>query len=344
MELLAYDLSQALAEQTDITLVKWAGTGRLRAVLLALPSLALKAALASINEKPDIFHVQDGVLAPLAYCLSRCFRRPYVVTVHGLDVTYNSPLFRVTVLPFVRRADAVLPVSKAAAKAAHAAGVAEEKIHIIEPAIHDKLYGAADRTKLIKELDLAPDSQLVLTVGRLVRRKGVAWFIDNVLPALVEQFPKLIYLVVGDGEDRLNVEAAIQVAAMENHVYLAGRASDEVLQAAYNGADVFVMPNINVPGDMEGFGLVLLEASLCALPIVAASTEGIKDAVVEGKNAILVPVEDIAAYCQQITHFLQKPAYAKRFGQQSRDFTLKHYSRQAQTQRYLDVYKTLRNA
>jgi phosphatidylinositol alpha-1,6-mannosyltransferase len=341
MELFAYELHAALAARIDTRLVKWSGAGRLRAVLVALPVLAARSTVALSRGGIDIIHAHDGVVAPVGYILSRIFRKPFVVVVHGLDLTYRNRLFR-TIVPWaVRRAGAVFCISQAAATEARKHGVAEEKIHVVPLAVNDKLYGKASRADLLKQLQLPSESQLLLTVGRLVKRKGVAWFIDSVMPDLAKQYPNLVYLVVGEGTERPSIEAAITRNGLEGRVRLLGKVTDNLYEAAYNGANVFVMPNIKVAGDLEGFGLVLLEASLCALPVVASDMEGIRDAVAEGRNGVLVSPGDTAAFSKQIARFLDDPAYAKQFGKAGRDFTLANYQWNKTAARYIDVYKKL---
>jgi len=343
MELFAFDLSNALADKTAITVVKWGGQGRIKAVLIALPYLFIKAFWKLLTGKIDIVHAQDGVLAPLGYILSRIFCKPFCVVIHGLDATYQNPLFRAVAPWALRRAAVVICISQAAAEAARKNGVAEERLHVIPLAVTDTLYGKSDRATLLQQLELPSSTKLLLTVGRLVKRKGVAWFIDAALPALVKQYPELVYLVVGEGQERANIEAAINKHKLERHVRLLGRAEDELYAAAYNGADVFVTPNITVPGDMEGFGLVLLEASACALPVVATNTEGIKDAVSDGKNGVLVPVGDTEALNKAITRFLQDSDYARQFGKHSREFTLSTYQWGVLADRYVELYRGLLN-
>jgi len=169
----------------------------------------------------------------------------------------------------------------------------------------------------------------------------VAWFIAHVLPGLVKTYPKLIYLVVGEGAERGNIEAAIGSVRMEAHVRLLGRVTDDLYEAAYDGADVFVMPNIEVPGDMEGFGLVVLEASLCELPVVAADLEGIKDAVTDGQNGQLVPTRDIAAFNEAISRYLDDSIFAEKTGQKSRKYTLEHYRWENIARCYRAVYEQI---
>ena len=135
--------------------------------------------------------------------------------------------------------------------------------------------------------------------------------------------------------------AAIERRGLEKHVRLAGRLDGRAYAAAYNGADVFVMPNVVVPGDMEGFGLVLLEASLCARPVVAAGIEGILDAVSDGQNGVLVPTRDAKAFTAALNRFLSDKTYAKKFGEQSRRFTLENYQWPAIADRYIAAYRKL---
>ena len=343
METFAYDLSNALASKTDVKLVKWGGSGRLRAVLIALPYLFIRSFWALVKGGIDVIHVNDGVLAPLGYLLSRLFRKPFVVVIHGLDATYQNPIFQAVVPGALRRASAVICISQAAAEEVKRLGVASNKIQVIPLAVNDELHGKSSRQELIEQLRLSEGSLIILTVGRLVERKGVAWFIDSVLPGLVKRYPELVYLVVGEGQERPNIEAAIARHKLGQHLKLLGKVDNDLYEATYNGADIFVMPNINVPGDMEGFGLVLLEASLCALPVVAADTEGIKDAVQNGKNGVLVPVRDVAAFTRVISKFLDDKAQARQFGQQSRRFTLDNYQWSKIADRYLEQYQRLQS-
>ena len=339
MELFAYDLSNALMAKTPVKLIKWAGTGRPAAVLFALPSLFIRSFLALSRGGIDVIHLNDGVLAPMGYVLSKIFHKPYVVVINGLDITYSNPLFQAVVPRAVARANAVVCISRASAAAAKRHGVPEVKIHQLPLAVNDEIYGKADREDLLMKLELPPNSQLLLSVGRLVTRKGVAWFINNVLPKLTQRYPDLVYLVVGEGEDQSKIEAAIARHRLAAYVRLLGRAEGDLLAAAYNGADVYVMPNIHVSGDMEGFGLVLLEAALCARPIVASDLEGIKDAVTDGKNGVLVKSGDAADFVEQISSFLDNPKVAKQFGLKSRRYTLANYSWDKIADRYLELYE-----
>jgi phosphatidylinositol alpha-1,6-mannosyltransferase len=343
MELFAYELSQALADKTDVALVKWAGTGRAKAVLIGIPSVSCRAFFRLLRGGIDVVHAQDGLLAPSAYLLSKLFRKPFAVTIHGLDITYTNPLFKALVPWAVSRADTVFCISEAAAREAEQRGVPADRMQVIPLAVGDVRYGKSDPAHLIETLGIPAENRILLTVGRLEKRKGVAWFIDKVLPGLIKENPRLTYLVIGAGHEQENIEQAMERQKLQEHVLLAGRVDDDTLTAAYNGADIFVMPNIVVSGDMEGFGLVLLEAALCERPVVAADTEGIKDAVRHDRNGVLVPSEDAQAFHNAITTFLKDPAAARRFGKASRTHTLEHHQWPKIADRYITAYKRLQS-
>ncbi|HWB38970.1 MAG TPA: glycosyltransferase family 4 protein [Candidatus Saccharimonadales bacterium] len=339
MEQFAYDLHGAVSQKVETVLVSWGGSNK--ALPVVYPLLFVKSLLQLMKGGIDVIHIQDGLLAPAGWLLSKLSRKPYTVVIHGLDITFNNPLFKALAPPAVARASKVFCISQAAADEAIKRGVPAEKCEVIPLAVDDKLFGKATRADLIKRLELPENSQLLLTVGRLVKRKGVAWFISNVLPELAKTNPHVVYLVVGDGSERETVEVAINDSKMAGHVRLLGRVTDDLYEMAYNGADVFVMPNIPVDNNIEGFGLVVLEAALCERPVVAANTEGIADAIRDGQNGVMVTPKDSKAFEKEIKHFLDKPAEAKEFGKKARQFTLDHYQWGKIADRYADGYKSL---
>jgi len=341
MELLAYELYTALSERVETRLVKWGGSNALLPVVL--PLLALRSCGILLTTRIDVIHTQDGLLSPLGFVLAKLFSKPWVVVIHGLDITYQRRLYQKIVPSMVRRADAVICISQAAADACQLRGVSKDKITIIPLAVVDHWQPAAERSVLLKQLDLPVDAQLLLTVGRLVKRKGVAWFVDAVMPDLVKAHPHLMYLVVGEGDEQSAIEAAIARHQLDNHIRLLGRVSDDVRTAVYHAADIFVMPNIEVPGDIEGFGLVLLEATTFSLPTVAADIQGIRDAVTDGENGLLLQTQDAKAFQKHINEWLNNPSAARGFGAQARQFTLDTFQWEKLVVRYIELYQNLQD-
>jgi phosphatidyl-myo-inositol dimannoside synthase len=158
---------------------------------------------------------------------------------------------------------------------------------------------AARRAQLCAAAGLGAHLDVVVlaTLGRLVRRKGSRWFVEAVLPLLPDH---VHYIVAGSGPELEPIRKAARAAGVAARVHLLGAVDDELREAVLQGADVFVQPNIAVPGDMEGFGLVTIEAALRGTPVVAAALEGILDAVVDGETGILLPPQEAQAWADRI--------------------------------------------
>jgi phosphatidylinositol alpha-1,6-mannosyltransferase len=177
---------------------------------------------------------------------------------------------------------------------------------------------------------------MLLTVGRKVKRKGHEWFIREVMPKLDEQ---VVYVTVGDGPEFESVERAVECSLYKDRIFLLGRQPDEVLRQAYAAADVFVMPNIPVDGDMEGFGIVLLEANMARTPAVAADLEGIKDVIAQGENGFRVPTLDANQFADKVHEMLYHKL--EHLSRQTRNYVQEQFSWRNVAQQYLDYLETV---
>lgn len=345
MERYAFDIYTALTKQpnTQVSLVKWGGKNKWLHVAL-LPVFFVWGFWFLATRKVDVIHAHDGVMSAVGYCLKLIFRKPLVVVLHGLDITYANPLFKLIVPRAIARADRVICVSSATRDEAIKRGIDPAKATVITLGVDDVLFmndKKAARQHIVRSLNLDADLQILLSVGRLVKRKGVAWFVGEVVPDLVQKFPKLVLLISGDGDERAAIEQIINERKLTSHVYLLGRTSDDMRRNLYNGADVFVMPNVTVPGDMEGFGLVLAEAATCELPVVAAGIEGIRDAVKDGENGYLVASKDKGAFVTKLSELLADPRKAQAFGKKARLYTLANYQWSIIAGQFTDEYRKL---
>lgn len=91
---------------------------------------------------------------------------------------------------------------------------------------------------------------------------------------------------MGDGIYKEKIKGIIDKYNLEKYVFMLGKVDDKILKLLYNTSDIFVIPNIPVVGDMEGFGIVALEVASCGVPVVASKLEGIKEAVQDGKGIL----------------------------------------------------------
>lgn len=345
MEKAAYELYIALKEITPVRLVSYGGPNKY--LPIAYPWLFVRALAAVISWKPDIIYLQDGVMAPMGAVLRLLTRKPVVITIHGLEVTYENKLYKTVMKRAVPRLQHIIVNSDQTAKAVRAWYPSFEPTEVIY-GVRDVFYRAEPADVLRRQLAVAlglPEAaflrrKLLVTTGRLVERKGVAWFVDEVMPRLSTEMPGVQYLVAGKGPDYEKIRASIEQHNLSGHVMLLGYIPDEVRDLLYNVADYFVMPNVPVAKDMEGFGLVAVEAASCGTPVIASGIEGITDAVVEGKTGKLLPARDSDSYVQVLSHELTQPSFNR---QSVRDYALKTFSWHKAAEGYLDIFRQVTN-
>jgi glycosyltransferase involved in cell wall biosynthesis len=241
------------------------------------------------------------------------------VFVHGLDLVYPNALYRAMVRRALRRADTVLAISAATRAEASRLGVPDSRLVTVLPAAEAPLPPTATRSErrhaLCRRLGIDVDHHVVVTVGRLVPRKGARWFVEQVVPLLPETTH---YVVAGSGPDLEAVLEVVTAHRLGRRVHVLGPVDEPLREALLGAADVFAMPNVPVPGDMEGFGLVAVEAAMRATPVVAARLEGIADAVAEGETGVLCDPGDAPAFAKAIGDLLdltpvEREALGERF-------------------------------
>lgn len=258
------------------------------------------------EERVDVILFSSMVTASLAVPLRALMDRHGVCAaaiVHGQDVTKPVAPYQRFVPKVFSALDRVMPVSGPTGEACAARGLPQDKIRVVHNGVQlDRFptfeFPAGARAPHPFRSDLPDDAILLCSVGRQVKRKGFAWFIGNVMPELPEN---VHYWLGGDGPEGEAIQAAIDSNHLQHRVRLLGRLGDTELTDIYQSADLFVMPNIPVEGDMEGFGIVMLEAAINGLPTVAARLEGIKEVITDDQNGWFVESGDVRGYVDRIT-------------------------------------------
>jgi glycosyltransferase involved in cell wall biosynthesis len=305
MQKVNYELSQELKKITPTKIIAYGGSQKY--LFFIYPLLLVRGVFKSLIFKPEKIILGDGLMAPIGCVLKLFTSAKIVCIVHGLDVTYNFQGYQ-QVIPFcLKQLDQIISVSSATKEECVKRGISRDKVKVIPNGIDVEEY-QTDKSKdelkrLIEgefEIDL-DNKKVLLTVGRLVKRKGHEWFIRAVMPELDEN---IIYLIAGTGEEKENIEKAIKEKKLNGRVFMLGWITEEMKKYLLNYSDVFVMPNIKVQGDAEGFGIVSLEAASVGLPTVASNIEGIKDAVEDGVSGYLVEEKNKEGFIDSIKKVL----------------------------------------
>jgi phosphatidylinositol alpha-1,6-mannosyltransferase len=288
----------------------------------------------ALQERPRaalLATVDDG---PYGLRVRRWLRLPYVVYAHGNEILGSlsparPPADRARAQEVLRAASWVVAVSRFTAGLVEDAGVDPDRIAVVNPGCDIGRFSprAADEALRRRWLGDRPRSRVILTTGNLVARKGH----DMVLRALARldtEIANVTYLVVGDGPARSDLESLATALGVRDRVVFAGRALDADLPALYALADVFVMASRERrdENDVEGFGIVYLEAAACGKPVIGGRSGGIPEAVVDGVTGLLVDPSDLDDIAKTLASVLADSELAARLGLQGharvvRDFT-----------------------
>jgi phosphatidyl-myo-inositol dimannoside synthase len=261
--------------------------------------------LAVVRRRCDVVITGDALTFVALWPLLAVTRTQNMTLVMGLDITWPRALYRAAVRAVLPRAGRVLAISGATAQSARDVGVASGNCVVLPLGVAvppvSTLKRATARAQIHQALGLADDVLVMLTVGRLVARKGVSWFIREVLPGLPAN---VHYAVLGAGPDGEGIRRAAANAEETHRVHMLGQVDDATRERFMLGSDIFIQPNVPIPGDMEGFGLVVIEAARRGTPVVASALEGILDAVVDNQTGVLCPPLDAAAWRSTLLNLL----------------------------------------
>lgn len=310
---------ETLASRFDVTLLGPAGCGQFApqnvtaiecpaAPFSFLAMALIKGFRTSRKASFDIVLGGSGLVSPVTSILSRIARARSVIFVHGLDLVVDNCVYQLFFVPILRRHDRVIANSQNTRRIAIDKGCRASQVEVLNPGstIPPKTV-LRDAASIRANLGFQ-DNNVILFIGRMVRRKGLAEFLEKSWPLILAQRPDAVLLVVGDSPDNALLQdpkgAKRLVEAIERFgndaVRFLGAVEDDVLWNCYAAADALVFPLIRVKGDVEGFGMVAIEAAASGTPTVAFPVGGVVDAVADGFSGLLVPEGDYEAFAAAV--------------------------------------------
>jgi len=305
---------------------------------LFLPYATFRALLSA--RKYDVVLLGDGVLGVTGYLLKMVTGKPVACIIHGLDLTYKNTIYqKLWVNIFIRHMDKLIAVGHETIHQGVSRGIPESNFVFVPngvaPADPGEIFTRHELETLIGQEIKGP---ILLTIGRLVKRKGVVWFINNVVGRLDES---IVYIIAGAGKEAAHILSAIQSNHLQDRVFFIGEISDQDKKLLFSTADIFIQPNIKVDGDMEGFGLVVLEAAAHGCIVIASRLEGLIDSVQHGQNGYLVTPGNAKEYREMIESVLDNPQQIESHGQRARVYVENNYSWSLIARKYRDALASL---
>jgi len=285
--------------------------------------------------------VEDG---HFGLWLRRWLRIPFVVFAYGNEILETIQRAYPRQQQTLRVANLVLASSRYTAELAQRAGADPARVKVLWPGCDSEFFrpmvGNDDLRR--KLLGTHYGDRVILTVGNLVSRKGQDMVI-RALPDLCRRVPDVVYLIAGGGPYRGELEKLAMDLGVLDRIVFAGRVSDEDLPDLYALCEVFVMVSRAriEENDVEGFGIVLLEASACGKPVIGGQSGGVADALADGVSGLLVDPLSQGEITEALARLLTDGDLAKRLGEQGRSRVVNEFQWGQRRDELLDILKAV---
>jgi phosphatidylinositol alpha-1,6-mannosyltransferase len=310
---------------------------RIHTSWLFLPLLLRLPGILRRGNYSHVLYAQWQAVLSESLVPSRSRRYRTLCLVHGREALRSifGPLHNVLCRFAFRRVDDGIPNSRAVRELTRRAGRPACPLHLVHPAVDPGLFRPVpgDGVAALRALYGITDGPVILGVARMVKRKNMEGML-RAFPAVLREFPGARLVLVGDGPEREALGRLAGELGCADRVLFPGVIRHEPFIRAhgasiYSLADVFAMPCLGSDRDVEGFGIVYLEAGACEIPVVGSRVGGIPDAVVEGETGLLVdparPEELEAAFL----NLLGRPDRGKSLGVAARGRILRELTWEA---------------
>ncbi|GIH08818.1 GDP-mannose-dependent alpha-(1-6)-phosphatidylinositol monomannoside mannosyltransferase [Rhizocola hellebori] len=288
-------------------------------VLLPTRGVARRAAALAAEHGCD--RVWFGAAAPLGLLAGGLNRRAVALT-HGHEVGWAAlPFARNALRRIADRCEVITYLTEYQRQRLAPIVGDRAQLQRLTPAVDTGLYHPGVDGSAIRAAHGLSDRPVIVCVSRFVPRKGQDTLV-RALPLVRKEIPDAALLLVGGGPHRNAVRKLVSSLDLEPHVVMAGSVPWAQLPAHYAAGDVFAMPcrTRNRGLDVEGLGIVYLEASAIGLPVVAGDSGGAPDAVREGETGFVVGGRDLPALADRLVTLLRDPALARKMGAAGRDW------------------------
>lgn len=341
---IVYTSAQAHSAQYDADWLANYGVRVIRdraKILLPTPRVALS--LKRIIHSEGVTTAAFGAAAPLGL-LSAGMKRAGVLRTVAL--THGHEVWWAKVFPFnllLRRIGSTVDVltylgeftRKAISKGL--SEKAQRSMVKIAPGINVEHFSPTDATELRKSLGLS-DKKVIVSVGRLVHRKGQDYLIEA-MPEILKSVPQAHLLLVGEGPYREHLEKLAKKHNLESSLTFIGRIQYKDLPMYICAGDIFVMPSRSrlMGLEVEGLGIVYLEASSCGLPVIAGSSGGAPDAVVQNETGLVVNGTDTKEIASAAVQLLTNIESSKEMGAVGRQWIIDKWRWEIWTKDFEDL-------
>jgi len=201
---------------------------------------------------------------------------------------------------------------------------ARDKIVVLTPGVDVERFLPAEPSAAVRARLGWTGRRVVLTAGRLQERKGHANFV-RALPEIRQAVPDVLYAIAGDGQERESLEALVDAVGVRGCVKFHGELNDAALIECYQQCELFVLPNRTAGRDIEGFGMVLVEAQACGKPVIAGDSGGAPETVRAPETGLVVDCERPENIVEPVVRLLLNAGLRTSMGAAARQWTLERF-------------------
>ena len=280
-----------------------------------------------LQRRPRIVHaarcLPEGVIAAI---IKLRYKTPYIVFTHGEDISVAqlSGQHRLLTRLVLRAARLVVANSANTARLLREEwGLSVDKIRILNPGVDTDTYQPAVVATAERRAAWI-GKKVLLTVGRLQRRKGHDMLIQA-LPAIARHIPNVFYTIIGAGDERERLETLAGEVGQSQRVEFLGEPDDAEVLRCLQQCDLFVLPNREVNRDIEGFGIVLIEAQACGRAVIAGQSGGTADTIDEGRTGLIVPCDTPEPLAEAVTALLMDDERRAHMGNAARTWAVDRF-------------------
>jgi phosphatidylinositol alpha-1,6-mannosyltransferase len=282
-----------------------------------------------LHTRPNVIWTNHIKLLPLALFTSRLTGGiPTVGNVYGLEVWSG---LRISELFSLKKATKVVSDCHSTAAFIGSLGVGSERISVIwDPVDVRRFFPKDTKQKILKKYGIPYHSKncYLMTLGRISktsRHKGYDRIID-VISSIDRD--DLVYLIVGDGDDKRRLEERVIKEGLSQRIFLLGSVPEYELSDVYNGADIFVLVSDRGPGRGEGVPLTPLEAAACGKPIIVGNEDGSREAIIDGESGFIVSPRDLNSIRQAILRLVDNKELRENMGHSARLRVKREFSKE----------------
>jgi phosphatidylinositol alpha-1,6-mannosyltransferase len=281
--------------------------------------------------------IHEGVTA---WILKLITGTPYLCYVHGEDVetAATSGEHNLMVKQVCKHAEILICNSHNSANIVKRLNYAgDDKIHVLHPGVDASLFVPAAADNAFKQHIGWQGRKVIITVGRLQARKGQDMMI-RATALLKQQFPEILYGVIGRGECLESLQALTEELGLNDHVQFLTDVTDEQMIQCYQQSDVFILPNRTIGNDIEGFGMVLVEAQSCGIPVIAGDSGGTKETMLINQSGFVIDCTQANSIAMTIAQLLADPEGSNKMGEIGRKHVESELDWQAHVQKASQLF------